>query len=64
MGPQVKTEYVIIHPGKPAQVLENKGLVVKTLDGQGNPVVQDVGGWVAMPPDHWAAIKAALEKGK
>ena len=53
-----------MHPGKPAQVLENKDLVVKTLDGQGNPVVQDVGGWVVMPLDHWTALKNALEKGK
>lgn len=62
LGPQVKTEYVIAHPGKPVQVLENKDLVVRTLDGQGSPIVKDVGGWVAMPLDHWTALKTVLEK--
>jgi hypothetical protein len=62
LGPQVKTEYVIMNPGRPAQILENKNVVVKPLDGQGNPVVQDVGGWVVMPETHWSALKAAFEE--
>lgn len=62
LGPQVRTEYVISHAGKPVQILENKDLVVRTLDGQGSPVVKDVGGWVAMPLDHWQALKTVLEK--
>ena len=62
LGPQIKTEYVIMHPGKPCQVLENKNLVVRTFEGKGDPVIQDVGGWVAMPESHWQAVKKELEK--
>lgn len=61
-GPQIKTEYVIMHPGKPVQVLENKTLRIRTLDGSGDAVTQDVGGWVAMPESHWQAVNKELEK--
>ena len=60
-GPQVKTTYVLVKAGLPCRILENRTLRVKTLKGDAS-VKQDVGGWVAMPEDHWAAIKRALEK--
>ena len=64
LGPTVKTEYVIVHPGKPLEVLENATVKGKVLDGTADPVRQDIGGWVVMPQDHWNAVKRRLEAGK
>ena len=61
LGPQVKTEYIILHPGRPMQVLENVKAKSRLLDGSGDAVEQDVGGWCAMPGDHWEAVKRNLE---
>jgi hypothetical protein len=68
LGPQVRTQYVVLHPGKPMQALENvkvKGRVLNaggTEAGVGDTVEQDVGGWIFMPQDHWDAVKRQLEK--
>lgn len=62
LGPQVRTEYVIAHAGKPMQVLSQSTVTGRILDGDGAAVQQDVGGWVMMPIDHWDAAKRALEK--
>ncbi len=62
LGPKVGTEYVILHPGLPMQVLENSKMKGRTLDGTGDAVQQEVGGWIMMPPSHWEAIKRNLEK--
>ena len=64
LGPQTKTEYVLIHPGKPLEVLENKTVLGRVLDGSGSPVKQEIGGWVMMPPDHWLVVKRALDEKK
>lgn len=63
LGPQVRTEYTIVHVGKPLQVLESSKVKGRVLDGTGDAVDQDIGGWVVMPPDHWDAVKRTLEKG-
>lgn len=62
LGPKTKTEYVLVHTGKPLEVLENRSVKGRVLDGSGAAVQQDVGGWVMMPPDHWEAVKRRLEK--
>ena len=62
LGPQVRTEYTILHPGRPMQVLDGITVQGRALDGSGDAVRQDVGGWIMMPPDHWAAIQRALER--
>lgn len=62
LGPQVRTEYTIVHVGKPMQVLESATVTGRVLDGSGDAVKQDVGGWVFMPLDHWEVVKRSLEK--
>jgi hypothetical protein len=62
LGPTVETRYVVIHPGRPLEVLENQTIDGRVLDGSGEAVKQDIGGWVAMPADHWEAVKRRLEK--
>jgi hypothetical protein len=65
LGPKVKTTYVLIQPGKPVEILESVKVKVRLLDGGVDPVVQDVGGWICLPPEHWAAVQRAIEgKGK
>ena len=59
LGPRVKTEYVVIHPGRPLQILQNKKVTGRVLDGSGDAVDQDIGGWVAMPMGHWQAVQRA-----
>ena len=44
------------------QVLENTKVEGRVLDGSGDTVQQDIGGWVVMPSDHWEAVKRNLEK--
>lgn len=61
LGPKVATKYTIVHPGKPLQILEPAKVKARLLDGTGDPVTQDIGGWVCLPPEHWEAIKRALE---
>ena len=62
LGPRVETRYVIVETGAPCQVLENKTVKVRALKGEGDPVQQDIGGWVAMPESHWKKIKQVLEE--
>lgn len=62
LGPQIQTRYVVMHPGRPLQVLENKTVKGRALEDNGSAVEQDIGGWVAMPPDHWETVKKELEK--
>jgi len=62
LGPQVRTEYVIQHAGQPMKVLENKKVKGRVMNGTGDAVEQDIGGWVMMPEDHWDAVKRGLEK--
>ena len=64
MGPQVRTEYVILHPGRPMQVLENTKIRGRVIDGSGDAVEQEIGGWVVMPNSHFEAMKRSFEQGK
>ena len=60
LGPQVKTELIILKPGLPVQVLQNVTVKARTLVGE-HEVQQGIGGWVAMPMSHWQAVKRAIE---
>ena len=62
LGPRVRTEYVILHAGRPIQVLENVKVKGRAIDGSGDAVEQDVGGWIMQPSDHWEAVKRGLER--
>jgi hypothetical protein len=61
LGPKTKQVYTIVYPGRPLQVLENQTVTGRLLEdaGDGAPVRQDVGGWVAMPVEHFEALKRA-----
>jgi len=58
LGPTTKVEYVIVYPGQPVQVMENETVRVRTLSS--NSVGKhDIGGWVAMPREHFEALSRA-----
>ncbi len=62
IGPTVETRYVAIKPGQPIRILENRTVRGDRLDNAGVAEF-DIGGWIAMPPEHWEAVKRSLEKG-
>ena len=62
LGPQVKTRYVIVEPGKPVEILQQAKLSARQMGDDGAAVFQDVGGWVAMPKSHFDALKRAAEE--
>lgn len=63
LGPKVQREAVILKSGTPVQILENRRIKGRPLgDSDGAQWIEvDVGGWYAMPPEHWEAIKRKLE---
>ncbi len=61
IGPTIETRYVIVHPGLPIHILEGATVSGERLDGAGVASF-DIGGWIAMPPDHWAVIKGILDQ--
>lgn len=57
-----ETRFVIIHQGKPIQILAGASHVTgRTLDGEQEVADVDVNGWTAMPPSHWRKVKAVLD---
>ena len=61
LGPKVKTVYAIVYPGKPIEILQNAKVIGRVLNAYTlDPVTQDIGGWIAMPPEHWELIQKKL----
>ena len=61
IGPTVEVRHVLIHPGQPLRVMENVTVEGERLDG-GGAASHDVGGWIMMPPDHWAAVEKIVKQ--
>lgn len=62
IGPRVKTEVVILRPGDPLRVttqVKVKGQSVET----GANIEADIGGWVAMPPEHFKQLIEDAKRG-
>ena len=55
LGPQVKTEMVIVRLGNPLEVLENVTVKCRRV-GDGSVGEQDIGGWYCMPKDHFERL--------
>jgi hypothetical protein len=63
IGPDVKETITVLHPGRPIKILRNYTVDARPLaDEQAKPAEVDVGGWVAMPPDHWDAVQDRILK--
>ena len=62
LGPKVETRYVIVVPGLPVEILQNRKMPCRILKDEGGIVQQDIGGWIAMPPEHWQSVKELIER--
>ena len=62
IGPKIEDRWTFIYPGKPIQILSNSTVTGRRLDGQGGVVKQRIGGWIAMPQEHWEYIQKRLEE--
>lgn len=65
IGPVIENRAVIVNPGVPVELLENRKIrchVITDKDGEIKILKQDVGGWVAMPPEHWQTLKNEMER--
>jgi hypothetical protein len=63
IGPQEKETITILHPGRPIKILRNCTVDARPLkDEQAKPAKVDVGGWIAMPPDHWDAVTLSIQQ--
>lgn len=59
----VEKTFVVIHAGKPMQILAGgKKVTGRTIEGEQHVAEQDVSGWVTMPPDHYRVIKRKLQE--
>ena len=67
IGPVVENKAIIVKPGVPIEILEGKKIkchVMTEKDGEINVFKQDVGGWIAIPPEHWESLKKELAVAK
>lgn len=60
LGPTVERSVVLLKAGQPVQVLENRTVKARPLNGPEQVVRVDVGGWVAMPPEHFDELMGLL----
>ena len=62
IGPRVKTEFVIVRPGRPLEVIQNVTVKGRRIEDS-SVGRQDIGGWIAMPADHFEALMRAARDG-
>jgi hypothetical protein len=65
LGPKIERKAIIVVSGVPVEILESRALdchVLSEKSGEINRFKQDVGGWVAMPPDHWKTLKEEVQR--
>lgn len=52
---------MIVRPGNPLLILENRTVRGRRLDDD-TIIRQDIGGWVAMPGEHWDEVRTILDE--
>jgi hypothetical protein len=62
LGPTVQNRVVIVKPGQPIRVLDNRTVKGSTLQDPTVIIEQDVGGGVWMPEEHWQTVSKVLEQ--
>lgn len=69
LRPEEKVTYVIMRPGTPLEILDNKDgkkrgvdVNVRGQDMKSGKMIegQAINGWVTMPPEHWTVVKEKL----
>lgn len=65
LGPVTEKKAVIVQSGTGVEILENRTVrchLLSDKDGTVDELRQDIGGWVAMHPDHWQAVKSTIAR--
>ena len=60
IGPVSEVHFVMCRPGHPIEILQNVKVKGRRLK-DGNVGVVDVGGFIAMPKEHWELIEKKLQ---
>lgn len=65
IGPVVETKIIIIEPGNPVQIVEDKTITVKVkpvdVDTPPAKITKNISGWVLITPNDWAVYKRRLK---
>ena len=65
IGPVVETKIIIIEPGNPVQIVEDKTLTLKvkpvTIEAPAANIKKNFGGWVLITPDDWNVYRIRLK---
>lgn len=64
LGPTIERRAIIVHPGVGIEILDNVTVEARAIreDGPTDTFEQDIGGWIAMPPDHWDTVKREIKR--
>lgn len=64
LGPVIEKRAIIIHSGVPIEIVQQIKVDCRVLKDKEESDIfkQDVGGWVAMHPDHWNTLKKDHER--
>lgn len=64
LGPTVEKKAIIVRAGTAIEIIEDEEVMARILTGDGNSDLfsQNVGGWIAMHPDHWDALKREIDR--
>lgn len=60
LGPTVQREFILVKPGQPVLILSNAKVRGQRLDDGSVVDGQQIGGWVAMPREHWEILQPLL----
>jgi hypothetical protein len=65
LGPKTEVKTIIVKPGSGVEVLSDVVVNARLLSGvDGNTDIfrQDIGGWIAVHPDHWQSVKNEINR--
>jgi len=63
LGPTIQREFIVVKPGQPIRILSNAKVRGQRLGDESIVDGQSIGGWIAMPPEHWEEVRKILEGG-
>lgn len=63
LGPVIEKKAIIVRAGTGIEIVEQTAVEARVLnpDGPSDLFEQDIGGWIALHPDHWQAVKNEVE---
>lgn len=64
LGPRTKTDIVMVGVGRPIQILETAEVRGRALEDDAIVEGQNIGGWVAMPREHYDEMMRAALSGE